>query len=151
MSRRPILWGVLIGLLLAALLAPWTGAALGRLAKARAARASAVAALAAPASDSAVLQPDLAFPRAEAIGAIRGRVERLAHGGGVLVEALAPAAQPAPLVMVELRVSGPEKAVLALADAIERERPLLRFHSWRVEAVAGGGVRLSGVLVGAVR
>jgi len=151
MNRRPILWGVLIGLLLAALLAPWTGTALGRLAKARAARASAVAAMAAPASSAPVLRPELAFAAADAPAAIRARVERLAHGGGVLVEALTPTAAPAPLVMVQLRVSGPEKAVLALADAIERERPLLRFRSWRVDSAEGGGVRLSGVLVGAVR
>jgi len=151
MSRRPILWGVLIGLLLAALLAPWTGTALGRLAKARAARAAAAAAMAAPAAGAPVLKTDLAFAGTDAPAAIRARVERLAHGGGVLVEALAPTEAPAPLVMVQLRVSGPEKAVLALADAIERERPLLRFRSWRVDPAEGGGVRLSGVLAGAVR
>ena len=151
MSRRPILCGVLTGLLLAALLAPWTGSALGRLAKARAARASAAAAMAAPISASPVLKPDLAFPHGDATAAIRARVERLAHGGGVLVESIEPAPAPAPLVMVQLRVSGPEKAVLVLADAIERERPLLRFRSWRVDAAEGGGVRLSGVLLGAVR
>ncbi|MET3722393.1 hypothetical protein [Sphingomonas trueperi] len=151
MSRRPILWGVLIGLLLAALLAPWTGTALGRLAKARAARAAVVASMATAPAGAPVLKPDFAFSQADASAAIRARVERLAHGGGVLVEALAPTAAPPPLVMVQLRVSGPEKAVLALADAIERERPLLRFRSWRVEPAEGGGVRLSGVLVGAVR
>ncbi|MGN7999417.1 hypothetical protein [Sphingomonas sp. 22176] len=151
MSRRPILWGVLIGLLLAVLFAPWTGTALGRLAKARAARASAAAALAAPTSLSALLKPELAFAGTNAAAAIRARIERLAQGGGVLVEAVAPIAAPPPLVMVQLRVSGPEKAVLALADAIERERPLLRFRSWRVAPAEGGGVRLSGVLVGAMR
>ncbi|GAA0736499.1 hypothetical protein CA233_00480 [Sphingomonas sp. ABOLD] len=151
MSRRPILLGMLTGLLLVALLAPWTGAALGRLAKARAARAAAAAAAAAPRSDAPVLKPELAFPRASAAAAIRARIERLAHGGGVLVEAITPTTAPAPLVMMEVRVSGPEKAVLAFADAIERERPLLRFRTWRVEAAEGGGVRLSGALVGAVR
>ncbi|WP_313537977.1 hypothetical protein [Sphingomonas sp.] len=151
MNRRPILWGVLIGLVSAALLAPWTGSALGRLAKARAGLASAIAVTKVPASDTAVLKPDLTMAGVDATAAIRGRVERLAHGGGVLVETVLPTAAPAPLVMVQLRVSGPEKAVLALADAIERDRPLLRFRSWRVEAAEGGGVRLSGVLVGALR
>jgi hypothetical protein len=151
MNRRPILFGVLTGLLVAALLAPWTGAALGRLAKARAARAAVAAATGAPSSNDPVLKPELAFPRTDAATAIRARIERLAHGGGVLVEAIAPMAAPSPLVMLEVRVSGPEKAVLAFADAMERERPLLRFRNWRVEAVEGGGVRLSGVLIGAMR
>jgi hypothetical protein len=150
-SRRPILWGVLAGLVLAALLAPWTGSALGVLAKARAAHASALAAEAAPASGAVVVRPELAFGRADAPAAIRARIERLAHGGGVLVEAIEPTPAPAPLVMVELRISGPEKAVLALADAIERERPLLRFRNWRIESAEGGGVRLRGALLGAVR
>lgn len=151
MSRRPILYGVLIGLLLAALLAPWTGAALGGLAKVRAARAAAIAAERAPTGDAPLVRPDLAFARADATAAIRGRIDRLARGGGVLVESVAPTAAPPPLVMVGLRVSGPEKAVLALADALERERPLLRFRAWRIVPVEGGGIRLSGTLVGALR
>ncbi len=151
MSRRPLLWGAFAGLVLAAILAPWTGASLGALAQARAVRAAAAAALAAPVDRTAPLQAALAFPAPGAPDAIRQRVERLARGGGVLVEAIAPAAAGAPLVAVTLRVSGPEKAVLALADAIERERPLLRFQRWRIAPAEGGGVRLSGILVGATR
>ncbi len=151
MSRRPILSGVLIGLLLAAMLAPWTGAALGALAAARAARAAAVVVAAAPAAAPDIVRPDLAFPRAGAAQALRKRVEQLAHGGGVLIEAMAPAPGPAQLVLLDLRISGPEKAVLALADAVERERPMARFRAWRIEPAEGGGVRLRGVLVGAVR
>lgn len=151
MSGRPILWGLLSGLLLAALLAPWTGAALGRLAKARTARSAALAAAAAPAASGPVLRPDLAFPKPGAAKAIGARIERLARGGGVLVESVAPVSAPAPLVMIGIRVSGPEKAVLALVDAIERERPLVRFRAWRLAPAEGGGVRLTGTLVGAVR
>lgn len=151
MSRRPILWGVLAGLVLAALLAPWTGTALGALAAAREARAAVRAEARAPTRDSALLRPDLAFAGADAPAVIRARIERLAHGGGVLVEAIEPTPAPTPLVMLALRISGPEKAVLALADAVERERPLLRFRSWRIEPAEGGGIRLRGVLVGAAR
>lgn len=151
MSRRPILWGVLAGLLLAALLAPWTGAALGTLAKARTARAVALATAAAPAANGPVLRPELAFPRRDAGAAVRARIERLARAGGVLVESVTPVAAPAPLVAVAFRISGPEKAVLALVDGLERDRPLVRFRDWRVVPAEGGGVRLSGTLIGAVR
>lgn len=151
MSERPTLWGVLIGLLLAVLLAPWTGAALGGLAKARAARAALVETGEAPVGKAAILRDELAFPRRDPVAAVRARIERLARGGGVLIEAIGPGAVPAPLVSIDLRISGPEKAVLALADTIERERPLLRFRAWRIASVEGGGVRLSGTLVGAVR
>lgn len=151
MSRRPMLWGLIAGLLLAALLAPWTGTALGALARARSARAAALAVAAAPASNLPVLRPELAFAPGTAAAAVRARIERLARGGGVLVESVRPAAAPPPLVLVELRLSGPEKAVVALADALERERPLVRFRTWRIVPAEGGGVRLSGTLVGAVR
>ncbi|WP_084580178.1 hypothetical protein [Sphingomonas azotifigens] len=150
MSRRPILWGGLAGLVLALLLAPWTGAALGRLGAARAAREREAAVLAAPASAAAMLTPGKAFAGPQ-VSAIQARIERLARGGGVLVEDLQPAKVPEPLVAVRLRLSGPEKAVVALADTIERERPLLRFRSWRMVPAEGGGVRLSGELVGAMR
>lgn len=151
MSARPILWGTGAGLLLAALLAPWTGTALGDLARARATRSAAAAALAAPVVPTPPVRPDLAFPASGGPRVAQQRVERLARGGGVLVEAIAPLETQAPLMALSLRVSGPEKAVLALADAIERERPLLRFRSWRIEPAEGGGVRLSGVLAGATR
>lgn len=151
MTARPILWGAGAGLLCAVLLAPWTGTALGDLARARAARNAAVAALAAPDETPPPVRPELAFPVATAAATARQRVERLARGGGVLVEAVAPISSRPPLLALSLRVSGPEKAVLALADAIERERPLLRFRNWRIDPAEGGGVRLSGVLVGATR
>lgn len=151
MRGRPILLGLSAGLVLAAVLALRTGEALGALASARATHAAVAAARTAPRQDSSLLRSDLTFPARDASTVIRQRVERLARGGGVLVEAIGPVAEPAPLVALSLQLSGPEKAVLALADAIERERPLLRFQRWRIQPAEGGGVRLRGVLVGAAQ
>lgn len=150
MNRATMLWGGVGGLVLALLLAPWTGAALGRLDKARAARDRQAALLAAPVAVAPLLATDQSFAKSQ-VAAIRPRIEGLARAGGVLVEELQPVAEPAPLVGVRLRVSGPEKAVVALADALERELPLLRFRSWRLVPAEGGGVRLAGELVGATR
>ncbi|KTF68409.1 hypothetical protein ACNFJ7_07335 [Sphingomonas sp. HT-1] len=151
MTRRPILWGTLAGLLLVALLAPLTGMAIGALSKARLEKAIVAGKAAAPIEAAAVMSPALAFPAAQAEAMIAARIERLARSGGVLVEAMAPANARPPLVIITLRLSGPEKAVVALADAIERERPVLRFRSWRMVPAEGGGVRLSAELIGAVR
>ncbi|WP_448661330.1 hypothetical protein ACG3SL_11810 [Sphingomonas sp. CJ20] len=143
--------GAAAGLLAALLLAPATGDALGRLATLRAHRDALAAEAAHPRPVAPVVVEGLAIPASDvaaAQGAIIARVQRLARAGGVLVEAAAPMAGPAPLAMVKLRVSGSEKAVLAFADALERERPLMRLRSWRIEPVAGGA-RLSGQVVGA--
>jgi len=50
---------------------------------------------------------------------------------------------------LRIRVSGAEKAVVALADALERGRPLMRMRSWRIEPIPEGGVRLIGEVVAA--
>ncbi|OAN57256.1 hypothetical protein [Sphingomonas sp. TDK1] len=150
MSRRPVLWGVGMGLILALLLAPWTGTALGRLHKARLARDREVATLAAPQVMAPLLGPGQSVPP-PGIAAVRARIEQRARAGGVLIEDAQPIPAPAPLVAIRLRVSGPEKAVVALADSIERDQPLLRFRVWRLVPAEGGGVRLSGELVGATR
>lgn len=148
MSRRPILWGVIAGLLLVALLAPWTGGALGRLAAARGERDRLEALLARPVAQGPLLDPASSFGSAQAV---QQRIERLARAGGVLVEEVQAVPEPAPLIGVRLRLSGPEKAVVALADGLTRERPLLRFRTWRLVPAEGGGVRLSGELVGVAR
>jgi hypothetical protein len=70
------------------------------------------------------------------------RLQRFAKAGGVLVEETNAVDAPDGLVALRVRVSGAEKAVLALADAFEREQPLMRFRSWSIVPVAGG-VRLS--------
>ncbi|MGC6751784.1 hypothetical protein, partial [Escherichia coli] len=85
------------------LLAPWTGAALGALSSARAARSEAATALATPVDRSPAVRPDIAFPAETAASAIRSRIDRLARGGGVLVEDIAPVTMPAPLVAVSVR------------------------------------------------
>jgi hypothetical protein len=74
--------------------------------------------------------------------AMMARLQRLAKAGGVLVEETSALEAPAGLVALRVRASGAEKAVLALADAFEREQPLMRFRHWSIEPVAGG-VRLA--------
>ncbi|WP_404337508.1 hypothetical protein AB2M62_02465 [Sphingomonas sp. MMS12-HWE2-04] len=147
MRLPPLAIGAGAGLLAAALLAPAAGTALDRLAGERASRAQLAAERSAPpaaplvAPDLAIRAPDEAGARA----AILARVQRLAKTGGVLVEETAPVRR-APLAALRLRISGPEKSVIALADALERERPLMRLHSWRLEPIAGG-VRLTGEVI----
>ena len=143
--------GVGAGLIAALLLVPATGSALRELAAARAERARLGALAETPAAASPLVAPGLALgtrDAAEGRAAIMARLERLAKAGGVLVEQMRAAQVPDPLAAVRVRLSGPEKAVLALADTLERERPLMRLRSWRVEPVAGG-VRLTGDVVAA--
>ncbi|MFV0624482.1 hypothetical protein ACBY01_10790 [Sphingomonas sp. ac-8] len=138
------------GLALAAALCVPMAAALDRLADARAARSQLAAALAAP-PRTPVVVPALAIPAADRAAAARRLAAQLraaATGDGLLVETLAPADPGAPgLVALDLRLSGPEKAVLAFVDRAERDRPLARFARWRVEAGEGDSVRLDGRLV----
>ena len=137
------------GVVLLALLTPVTGRALGELAAARAARLQSAQVAAQPerrvpivADGLALAAPDAAAGRA----AMMARVQRLGKAGGVLVEETSAIEAPDGLVALRVRVSGAEKAVLALADAFEREQPLMRFRRWSIEPVAGG-VRLSGEAV----
>jgi hypothetical protein len=134
-----MLIGGIAGLAAALLLAPATGTALGELAR--------------PAAPPPLLAPGLGLHVADpAAGraAIMQRVHGLARQGGVLVEEIATAPAPAGVVVLRIRVSGAEKAVVALADALERGRPLMRMRSWRIEPIPeGGGVRLIGEVVAA--
>lgn len=151
MKLPPLAIGAGAGLLAALLLAPATGTAIGKLATARSEHAAAATP---PAAGVAVAAPDLAFDVADpaaARAATMARVQRLAKAGGVLVEETSAAQAPAGLVALRIHVSGPEKAVIALADTLERERPLVRLRAWRIEPVAGGGVRLIGEGVAAWR
>lgn len=133
-----------------ALLLLWPAAgALDRLATAR--HAQAVAAQA-PATPPALVAGDLAWPTGEADAAtmIAGELRARARAGGVLVERMETLAAPAGLVTLDVRLSGSERAVLALADGFERGTPFARWRSWRLSA-APGGVRLQGELVAAWR
>jgi len=154
MKLPAIAWGGLGGLIAVLLLAPLTGTALGKLAAARAEHARLAALMAEPVARSPLLAPGLAIDAhdvAGARGAMMTRIQTLAKTGGVLVEETSAARAPEGVAALRIRVSGAEKAVVALADALERTRPLMRLRSWRVEPVTGGGVRLIGELAGAWR
>lgn len=146
MRPPPVAIGLGGGLLLALLLAPATGTSLGALAKARAERAAQIADRDAPmparAPRVAGAQLLRAADPAAARGALANRIRTQAARDGVLVEALAPVGAPPGLAVVRVRLSGPEKAVIALADRLERSAPVLRLRDWRVEPV-DGGVRLT--------
>lgn len=143
MKAPPLGWGIGAGLLAAALLAPFMASALGELAGARGERAKLAAAVAAPESarTAMVVQGQaLSDPAAPGL-----RIRELARNGGVLVEEISPPSG-AGLIAVRFRISGPEKAVIALADALERETPLVRLRGWKMAAIEGG-VRLTGEAV----
>lgn len=122
---------------------------------ARQQRADLVARLAVPPVPAGPLvASDLAVPGGSAAAAARdlsSRLRRAAGSAGVLVEALAPGRAAPGLVTVRVRLSGPEKAVLALVDATERGTPLTRFRDWRIDALSDGGVRVEGEMVAAWR
>lgn len=107
-----------------------------------------------PARPAPIVAPGLAMPNGSASAsssAIAERVRRLAASGGVLVE-MARASDPGPgLAGLSVRLSGPEKAVIALADTIERDAVLIRFRHWRATAIADGKLRLEGELLAAWR
>lgn len=151
MSRRALAAGSGGGLLAALLLAPATGTALGELARARAARAAAAAPMSAP---PALVAPGLrvaAASEAEARRVLANRIRTLSASSGVLTEQVAPLRGGAGLVRLRVRLSGPQKAVVALIERLEREAPLMRLRGWEVRALADGGLRVDGEAVGAWR
>lgn len=141
------------GLVAAALLAFPVADALEGLWSARQTRADLTASLAAPpapvrplvASGLAISAAD----RASAARSLAGRIRASAASAGVLVEVLSPVPSQPGTVMLRVRVSGPEKAAVAMIDGIERGTPLTRFRSWRATALADGGVRVEGEVVAA--
>lgn len=153
MKLPPMVVGGLAGMAVALFLAPATGTALGGLAAARAERARLAALAARPASPPPLLASGLGLHVADpAAGraAIMLRIRGLAQSGGVLVEEMSAAQAPAGVVALRIRLSGAEKAVIALVDATERGKPLMRLRNWRVEPIPeGGGVRLIGEVVAA--
>lgn len=145
MRPSPLLFGIGAGLVGLLLLLPFTGTALGDLAAARMQHTRTMQVAALPERQAPILAKGSALDAMDAAAgraAMMARVQRLAKAGGVLVEETSAADAPEGLVALRLRVSGAEKAVLALADAFERERPLMRFRSWTLEPIAGG-VRLT--------
>ncbi len=74
------------------------------------------------------------------------RVRAAAKANGVLVETLKAAEPIGPgIARIELSMSGPEKAVLTLGDAVERGGRGVRWENWELAAVPGG-VRLMGTV-----
>jgi hypothetical protein len=154
-NRATLIAGVGGGLAAVALLAPATGTALGKLARARGAVVEARTAARPPvAAPVPLTAPEMRAPggnEVAAAGVLVARVRKLAAEGGVLVEQAARVPGSAGLTKLKLRLSGPDKAVVALTDRIEREAPLLRFAAWRASALPGGGLRIEGEAVAAWR
>jgi len=142
MKLPPLAIGAGAGLLIAALLAPATGTALGKLGAVRAERARLTAQLAAPQG----APPPLVVSGLALGGDLAASIRERARSGGVLVEELADVSPAGRLAVLRLRLSGPEKAVLALADSLERDTPLVRLRGWRLAGIEGG-VRLTGEAV----
>jgi hypothetical protein len=154
MTRATLIAGAGAGLLTLLLLAPATGTALGKLAQARADRMAAAALARTPATRPPLLPSALrvrAANEAEAGRVVAARLRARAASAGVLVEQADRVRGGGGLVRLRLRLSGPDKAVVALADRLEREAPLLRFTRWRVGALPDGGARLDGEAVAAWR
>jgi hypothetical protein len=154
MKRDPIAGAVLLGVIVALLLAPWAGAGVQRLRHLREEQDGLADTLAAQPAAAPLVAPGLALAArspAAARAALAVRVRQLAKNDGILVEQIAPAEVPAPLVSVQLGVSGQEKAVLSFADTIERDAPLARFSEWTLAPEPGGTLRLTGRLTVATR
>jgi len=141
MKLPPLAIGAGAGLLLALVLAPATGTALGKLATARAERVKLAQIVSAPeTARTPLVTPGLALS-----GDLAANIRERARSGGVLVEEATQVSSDT-LVIVRLRLSGPEKAVVALADSLERDAPLVRLRGWRLVAIEGG-LRLTGEAV----
>lgn len=155
MSRASVALGLGGGVLALLLLAAPLGAALAGLWSARQTHADLMASLSAPPPPvRPLLAPGLAITAADRAAAARSLATMIrgrAASAGVLVEALAPASSPSGIVALRIRLSGQEKAVIAMLDGIERGTPLVRFRSWRATALADGGVRVEGEMAAAWR
>lgn len=135
MKLPPIAIGAAAGLAVALLLSPAVGNSLGQLEAARTERER----LTRPPPEPAPLVASGLMSDAAAVAA---RIRASAKQGGVLVEEIAERKGGGALVALRLRLSGPEKAVVALADSIERDAPLVRLKAWRLLPLPDGGVRL---------
>ncbi|MCA1196808.1 hypothetical protein K9B35_02410 [Sphingomonas sp. R647] len=153
MRRGSVAMGLGGGLVAVALLAFPALDALEALWSARQTRADLTASLAAPrAPVRPLVAPGLAIAaadRASAARSLAGRIRASAASAGVLVEVLSSAPSQSGIVTLRVRLSGPEKAVVAMLDGMERGTPLTRFRSWRASALADGGVRVEGEMVAA--
>ncbi|WP_422057438.1 hypothetical protein [Sphingomonas sp.] len=155
MNRASVATGLIGGLIAAGLLTVPLGDALGGLWDARQTRAALAASLALPPDPvRPLVDPGLAIAagnRGSAARELAAHVRTRAASAGVLVETLAPGPSSPGIVTLRVRLSGPEKAVIAMLDGIERGTPLIRLRNWRVGALADGGVRIDAEMVAAWR
>lgn len=135
MKLPPIAIGATGGLAVALLLSPAVGNSLGQLETARAERERLMRSAPEPA-------PLVASGLMSDGKAVAAHIRAAAKQGGVLVEEIAERKGGGAVVTLRLRLSGPEKAVVALADSIERDVPLVRLKAWRLLPLPDGGVRL---------
>lgn len=153
MNRATIALGLTAGGAVLALSALPAARAVDALQRARQTHAALAAELAAPPpAPVPIVAPGLEVPTQQAAQAralVARQIRVAAARGGVLVERLDPAPSAAGVAAVAVRLSGPEKAVVALVERIERDTPLTRFRSWKISALADGGVRVEGELVAA--
>ncbi|ODP39420.1 hypothetical protein [Sphingomonas turrisvirgatae] len=148
MNRATTLTGLAGGLVALLSLAPATGTALEDLARARAARAEAAALAARPSTPA----PPLLAARLRLPGGAKAaiaRIRSLAAAGGVLVEQTDILSSQGGVIRLRVKLSGADKAVIALIDRIERDAPLIRFDSWQLQALGEAEVRLTGEAVAA--
>ena len=139
--RAPLaLAAVAVACLTGAALLWWAQGALATLAAARAERAGLETLLSAPPRTP---PPLVARDETVATPAALARHLRLAGArDGVLIESVAAVGgQALPMIAIEIRASGPEKALLGFVGTIERGTPTVRFPAWRLEPdPAGGGI-----------
>jgi hypothetical protein len=120
------------------------------LSDARAARAAATMSVRESRSAVPLLRDDATMRASDAMAARRamaGTVIGRGRAGGLLIERVAPARGTPRLAAIVVQLSGPEAGVIALIDHVERQRPVMRFSQWRMEAADNGAVRFSGVLI----
>ena len=147
MKGPPAAWGAAAGAVVLLVLSPVVADALAALDAARTVHARLGEAAKRPDTAAPLVRSGMAMAAPDETAAralILARVNGLSKAGGVLVETVGAAPMPHGLAGLRLRVSGAEKAVLAFAEALERQRPVMRLRSWKVEPIAGGSIRLSG-------
>ena len=139
------------GLLCAALILPQALQSLDRLSDARTDHARLVSQAARPErAAQPLVQATWRATQGDATAASRAlsnRIRSVATSGGLLVEMLELRRAPQGLAAVAFRISGPEKSVIAFADTIGRDPPLVRLRQWQFAQGEGGGVRMSGIAV----
>ncbi|QIG79738.1 hypothetical protein [Stakelama tenebrarum] len=151
MTARPIWLWAAGGLLAALVILPVLPRALEGLAAARTehARLAAIAERP-PIETGALVAEQWRAGQADGLAATRALAHRIrtrAAAAGLLVEQIEARRAPEGLAAVALRVSGSEKSVIAFADRLDREPPIVRFDQWNISAQGDGVVRMGAIAV----